>query len=130
MFWASSVPIIRSYQLYIWQLVCFMQVMWPLPRRVKFYFVTKLYMFRASTVPIIRSYQPYTWQLVRNSTCFGCLLCPSSGVISCTRWKLVCFMQIMWPLPRTVRLELRYNLTVLSSGHITCMKHTHCHVYS
>jgi hypothetical protein len=31
MFWASSVPIIRSYQLYTWQLVCFVQVMWPLP---------------------------------------------------------------------------------------------------
>jgi hypothetical protein len=27
------VPIIRSYQLYTWQLVCFIQVMWPLPRR-------------------------------------------------------------------------------------------------
>ena len=48
----------------------------------KFYFVTKLYMFRASTVPIIRSYQLYTWQSV-------------------------CFMQVMWPLPRRVRLELR-----------------------
>ena len=36
MFRASSVPIIRSYQLYMWQLVCFMQVMWPLPRRVRF----------------------------------------------------------------------------------------------
>jgi hypothetical protein len=32
---ASVVPIIRSYQLYTWQLVCFMQVMWPLPRRVR-----------------------------------------------------------------------------------------------
>jgi hypothetical protein len=45
-----------------------------------FYFVTKLYMFRASSVPIIRSYQLYTGQLVR-------------------------FMQVMWPLPRRVRLE-------------------------
>jgi hypothetical protein len=36
MFWASTVPIIRSYQLYTWQLVCSMQVMWPLPRRVRF----------------------------------------------------------------------------------------------
>ena len=42
------------------------------------FFVTKLYMFRASSVPIIRSYQLYTW-------------------------KVVCFMQVMWPLPRTVR---------------------------
>jgi hypothetical protein len=32
---ASSVPIIRSYRLYMWQLVCFMQVMWPLTRRVR-----------------------------------------------------------------------------------------------
>ena len=31
MFRASSVSIIRSYQLYTWQLVCFMQVTWPLP---------------------------------------------------------------------------------------------------
>jgi hypothetical protein len=42
-----------------------------------FYSVTKLYMFRASSLP---SYQLYTWQLV-------------------------CFMQVMWPLPRRVRLE-------------------------
>ena len=35
MFRASSVPIIRSYQLYTWQFVCFMQGMWPLPRRVR-----------------------------------------------------------------------------------------------
>jgi hypothetical protein len=35
MFRASTVPIIRSYQLYTWQVVCFMQVMWPLPRRVR-----------------------------------------------------------------------------------------------
>ena len=31
-----SVSIIRSYQLYTWQLVWFMQVMWSLPRRVRF----------------------------------------------------------------------------------------------
>ena len=35
MFQASSVPIIRIYQLYTWQLVCFMQVVWLLPRRVR-----------------------------------------------------------------------------------------------
>jgi hypothetical protein len=32
---ASTVPIIRSYQLYTWQLVCFMQVMCLPPRRVR-----------------------------------------------------------------------------------------------
>jgi hypothetical protein len=32
----ASVPIIRSYQLYTWQLLCSMQVMWLLPRRVRF----------------------------------------------------------------------------------------------
>jgi hypothetical protein len=47
----------------------------------KIFFVIKLYMFRASSVPIIRSYLVYTWQLVR-------------------------FMQVMWPLPSRVRLEL------------------------
>jgi hypothetical protein len=40
--------------------------------------------------------------LSRNSTCFGHLLCPSSGVISCTRSNC-CFMHVMWPLPRRVR---------------------------
>ena len=35
MFRAFSVPIIRSYQLYTWQLVCFMQVMWPLSSRIR-----------------------------------------------------------------------------------------------
>ena len=47
----------------------------------KVYFVIKLYMFRASSVPIIRSYLLYTRQLV-------------------------CFMQVMWPLPSRVRLEM------------------------
>jgi hypothetical protein len=46
----------------------------------KIYFITKLYMFWASSLPIIRIYQLYTWQLVR-------------------------LMQVMWPLPRTARLE-------------------------
>jgi hypothetical protein len=36
MFRSFFVPIIRSYQLYTWKLVCFMQVMWPLPKRVRF----------------------------------------------------------------------------------------------
>ena len=35
MFRASSVPIIRSYLLFARQLVRFMQVMWPLPSRVR-----------------------------------------------------------------------------------------------
>src|SRR5215469_9572115 len=46
----------------------------------KIYFVTKLCMFRATSVPVIRSYQLYTWQLVR-------------------------FMQVMWPLPKTIRFK-------------------------
>jgi hypothetical protein len=58
----------------------------------KIYFVTKLYMFRASSVPIIRSYQLYTWQLV-------------------------CFMQVMWPLPRRVRLEPRLGSEARSLEH-------------
>ena len=41
-------------------------------------------MFRASSLPIIRSYQLYTWQMI-------------------------CFTQVMWPLPRTVRLELQFQ---------------------
>jgi len=62
-------------------------------------------MFRASSVPIIRGYPLYTRQLVR-------------------------FMQAMWPLPSRVRLELRSNLTLLGSGHITYMKRTNCRMYS
>jgi hypothetical protein len=61
----------------------------------------RLYMLRASSVPIIKSYQLYTWQLVY-------------------------FVQVMWPLPRRVRLFQPHS----PSGHITCMKHTNCHVYS
>jgi hypothetical protein len=71
----------------------------------KIYFVIKLYMFRASSVSIIRSYLLYTRQLL-------------------------CFMQVMWPLRSRVRLERSSNLTLLGSGHITCMKHTNCRVYS
>jgi hypothetical protein len=46
----------------------------------KIYFVIKFCMFRASSLPIIRSYLLYTRQLVR-------------------------FMQVMWPLPSTVRFQ-------------------------
>jgi hypothetical protein len=56
----------------------------------KLYFVVKLYMFRASSLPIIRSYLLYTRQLIR-------------------------FMQVMWPLPSRVRLELSSNPTLLST---------------
>ena len=50
----------------------------------KIYFVIKLYKFRASSVPIIRSYLLYAR-------------------------KLLSFMQVMWPLPRRVRLELQFQ---------------------
>jgi hypothetical protein len=69
----------------------------------KLYFVIKLYVFRASSVPIIRSFLVYTRQLV-------------------------CFMQVMWPLPSRFRLEQSSNLNLLESSHITCMKHTNCRV--
>ena len=56
-----------------------------------------------------------------NSTCFGHLLCPSSEVIYFTlgNWYVSC-----WLCDRflAVRLELRSNLTLLRSGHITSMK--------
>jgi hypothetical protein len=42
-------------------------------------------------------------------------------------WQLVCFMQVMWPLSRRVRLEPSSNLTLRDSGHKTCMKTTNCH---
>jgi len=71
----------------------------------KIYFCHKTLHVSASSVPIIRGYSLFTWQLVR-------------------------FMQVMWPLPSRVMLELRSNLTLLGSGHITCMKRTNCHVQS
>jgi hypothetical protein len=55
-------------------------------------------MFRVSSVPIIRSYQLYTWQLV-------------------------CFMQVMWPLPRRVRLEQSVQLITTDDEHRRCSKH-------
>jgi hypothetical protein len=69
----------------------------------------KLYMFQAYTVPIIRSYQLHTWQLV-------------------------CFTQVVWPLPRRVRLEpdsprhetyqlSHVQLTTPDDGHSRCPKH-------
>jgi hypothetical protein len=63
-----------------------------------------------------------------NSTCFGHLLCPSSGVIGRTRgsWYISC--RLWWLL--LGQSGWSSSLTVLGSGHITCMKHTNCHVYS
>jgi hypothetical protein len=65
---------------------------------------------------------------VINSTCFGHLLCPSSGVICCTlgNWYVSC------RLCGRFRAESGWNsnLTLLGSGHITCMKRTNCRVYS
>jgi hypothetical protein len=121
MFRASSVPIIRSYQLYTWQFVCFMQVMWPLLRRV--------------------SLELQNFILSRNSTCFGHLLCPSSGVISCTRgnWYVSCRLcgrclgQSRWnqsdfPRPRPHNLHETFQLPGVQlitpdDGHRRCPKH-------
>jgi hypothetical protein len=64
--------------------------------------------------------------LSRNSTCFGHLLCPSSGVISCTRGN----WYVSWRLYDRCLGQSGSNLSVLVSGHITFMKHTNCHVYS
>jgi hypothetical protein len=66
--------------------------------------------------------------LSRNFKCFGHLLCPSSGVISCARgnwyvsFRLCGLGESGW--------TWNSNLTLLGSGHITCMKHTICHLYS
>jgi hypothetical protein len=56
-----------------------------------FCFVTELYMFRASSLPITGSYQLYTWQLI-------------------------CFVEVMWPLPRV-------QLITPDDGHRRCPKH-------
>jgi len=54
-----------------------------------------------------------------NSTCFGHLLCPSSGVIYCTlgNWYISCRLRDRF-------LAVRLELTLLGSGHVTCMKCT------
>ena len=79
--------------------------------------------------------------LSRNSTCFGHLLCPSSGVINCTRsnWYVSCGLcgRCLGESGCSCGLCGRYlgdsgcsNLTLLGNGHITCIKHTNGHVYS
>ena len=54
--------------------------------------------------------------LTRNSICFGHLLCPSSGVTSCTRGN--CYVSCR-SCGRCLG-ESGFNLTLLGSGHITC----------
>ena len=84
--------------------------------------------------------------LSRNSTCFGHLLCPSSGVINCTlgNWYVSCSLcgrclgESGWTVPIIRSYQLytwqlvcfRSDLNLLGSGHINCMKHNNCHVYS
>jgi hypothetical protein len=53
---------------------------------------------------------------------FRAFFCPSSGFIYCTHGN--------WYVSCRVRLEGSSNLTLLGSGHITCIKHTNCRVYS
>jgi len=52
--------------------------------------------------------------LLWNSTCFGHLLCPSSGVFCCTFGTGKFHAVFWWPLPSRVRMN---NLTLLGSGH-------------
>jgi len=65
--------------------------------------------------------------LSEHSTRFGHPLCPSSGVIYCTlgNWY------VSFGLCDRFLAESGWNnLTLLGSGHITCMKRTNCRVYS
>ena len=48
----------------------------------------------------------------------GIFCAPSSGVICCTRGNLLCFMQVMWPLPRRVRLELQPDAPALEAAYV------------
>jgi hypothetical protein len=64
--------------------------------------------------------------LSRNFTCFGHLLCPSSGVIDCTRGN----WYVSFRLRGRCLGQSGWNLTLQGSGHVTYMKHTNCHVYS
>ena len=72
--------------------------------------------------------------LSRNSTCFGHLLCPSSGVVSCTRgnWYVSCRLcgrylgESGWQRPHklneTYQLP-RVQLITPDDGHRRCPKH-------
>jgi len=51
------------------------------------------------------------------TTCFGHLLCPSSGVFCCTFSTGKFHAGVWWQLPSRVRVELRSILTLLGNGH-------------
>jgi hypothetical protein len=68
--------------------------------------------------------------LSRNSTCFGHLLCPSSGVISCTRgnWYVSCRLEPDSPWQRPHNLNGPYQLPraqliTPDDGQSRCPKH-------
>jgi len=101
---------------------------------IQIYSVMKLYMFRASSLPIIRNFLLYIWHcqvswsflmtvskhsqdgtalskfiLLWNSTCFGHLLCPSSGIFYCTFGTGKLHAGVWWPFPSRVRMELQFH---------------------
>jgi hypothetical protein len=80
----------------------------------------------------VSSIQKFT--LSRNSTCFGHLLCPSSGVISCTRsnWYVSCMLcgrclgESGWKRPHNLHETYqlpRVQLITPDDGHRRCPKH-------
>jgi hypothetical protein len=54
--------------------------------------------------------------LVKNSTCFGQIYCPSSGVLILYSQQLVFVLLVMLPSAGEVRMELRSILTPLSDS--------------
>jgi hypothetical protein len=56
--------------------------------------------------------------LSRNSTCFGHLLCPSSGVISCTRghWYVSCRLCGRCRCPKHVEFRDKINFWILGAS--------------
>jgi hypothetical protein len=58
------------------------------------------------------------------------IFCAHHQELSLYTRQMVRFMQVMWPLPSKVRLELRSNLTLLGGGQKICTKRTICQVYS
>jgi len=44
-----------------------------------------------------------------NFTCFGQLLCPSSGVFYCTHTAMVCIIQVCRQLASRIRMELQFH---------------------
>jgi len=69
--------------------------------------------------------------LLWNSTCFGHLLCPSSGIFYCTFGTGKLHAGFWWPFPSTVRMECHYpNLFSYETLHVSGIFFVHYQEFS